>query len=39
MSQTCRYRCIMGTDYYVTNEHLLRPDGATMRRARSSATT
>jgi beta-glucosidase/6-phospho-beta-glucosidase/beta-galactosidase len=27
MNQDVRYRCIMGTDYYVTNEHLLRPDG------------
>jgi beta-glucosidase/6-phospho-beta-glucosidase/beta-galactosidase len=27
MNQTYRFRCIMGTDYYVTNEHLLRPDG------------
>ncbi len=27
MNQTCRFRCIMGTDYYVTNEHLLTPDG------------
>ncbi len=30
MNQTARYRCVMGTDYYVTNEHLLRPDGATV---------
>ncbi|MDB5390005.1 MAG: family 1 glycosylhydrolase [Planctomycetaceae bacterium] len=30
MNQTIRYRCIMGTDYYVTNEHLLRPDGSTV---------
>lgn len=30
MNQTGRFRCIMGTDYYVTNEHLLRPDGSTM---------
>jgi beta-glucosidase/6-phospho-beta-glucosidase/beta-galactosidase len=30
MNQTYRFRCIMGTDYYVTNEHLLRPDGTVM---------
>jgi beta-glucosidase/6-phospho-beta-glucosidase/beta-galactosidase len=24
-----RSRCILGTDYYVTNEHLLQPDGST----------
>jgi len=30
MNQTYRFRCIMGTDYYVTNEHLLTPDGATI---------
>ena len=30
MNQTYRYRCIMGTDYYVTNEHLLKPDGTTI---------
>jgi beta-glucosidase len=30
MNQTYRFRCILGTDYYVTNEHLLRPDGTTM---------
>ncbi len=28
MNQNYRFRCIMGTDYYVTNEHLLRPDGS-----------
>jgi beta-glucosidase len=27
MNQRMRFRCIMGTDYYVTNEHLLLPDG------------
>lgn len=27
MNQNYRFRCIMGTDYYVTNEHLLKPDG------------
>jgi len=27
MGQTLKARCIMGTDYYVTNEHLMRPDG------------
>jgi hypothetical protein len=27
MTQHYRYRCIMGTDYYVTNEHMLKPDG------------
>jgi beta-glucosidase/6-phospho-beta-glucosidase/beta-galactosidase len=30
MNQDYRFRCIMGTDYYVTNEHLLRPDGSTV---------
>jgi beta-glucosidase/6-phospho-beta-glucosidase/beta-galactosidase len=25
-----RSHCIMGTDYYVTNEHILRPDGQTV---------
>ncbi len=30
MNQDARYRCIMGTDYYVTNEHLLKPDGSTI---------
>jgi beta-glucosidase len=29
MNQTLRYRCVMGTDYYVTNEHLLYPAGKT----------
>lgn len=27
MNQRLKYRCIMGTDYYVTNEHLLLPSG------------
>jgi len=27
MSQRMKARCVMGTDYYVTNEHLLKPDG------------
>lgn len=30
MNQNTRFRCVMGTDYYVTNEHLLKPDGATV---------
>ncbi len=30
MNQNIRFRCIMGTDYYVTNEHLLLPDGTTV---------
>jgi beta-glucosidase/6-phospho-beta-glucosidase/beta-galactosidase len=30
MNQNIRFRCIMGTDYYVTNEHLLLPDGSTI---------
>lgn len=29
MNHQLKFRCIMGTDYYVTNEHLLRPDGTT----------
>jgi len=27
MKQNLKFRCIMGTDYYVTNEHWLKPDG------------
>jgi beta-glucosidase/6-phospho-beta-glucosidase/beta-galactosidase len=30
MNQKLKARCIMGTDYYVTNEHLLKPDGTTV---------
>lgn len=30
MNQDYRFRCIMGTDYYITNEHLLKPDGSTV---------
>lgn len=30
MNQDFRFRCIMGTDYYVTNEHLLKSDGTTV---------
>lgn len=30
MNQQYRFRCVMGTDYYVTNEHLLTPEGATI---------
>jgi beta-glucosidase len=30
MNQNYRFRCIMGTDYYVTNEHLLKPDFTTI---------
>ena len=30
MNQEYRFRCILGTDYYVTNEHLLKPDGTTV---------
>lgn len=30
MNHNYRFRCIMGTDYYVTNEHLLLPDGTTV---------
>jgi beta-glucosidase len=29
MNQNFKYRCVLGTDYYVTNEHLLKPDGTT----------
>ncbi len=29
MNQDLKFRCVMGTDYYVTNEHLLRQDGST----------
>jgi beta-glucosidase/6-phospho-beta-glucosidase/beta-galactosidase len=31
--------CVMGTDYYATNEHLGTPTAGRRRRARSSATT
>jgi beta-glucosidase len=30
MNYHYKFRCIMGTDYYVTNEHLLKPDGTTV---------
>jgi beta-glucosidase/6-phospho-beta-glucosidase/beta-galactosidase len=30
MNRNFKFRCVMGTDYYVTNEHLLRPDGSTV---------
>ncbi|HVX86925.1 MAG TPA: family 1 glycosylhydrolase [Phycisphaerae bacterium] len=30
MNQKLKPRCIMGTDYYVTNEHLMKPDGTLM---------
>jgi beta-glucosidase/6-phospho-beta-glucosidase/beta-galactosidase len=30
MTHNYRFRCIMGTDYYVTNEHLLLADGTTV---------
>lgn len=30
MKTRLKFRCIMGTDYYVTNEHLLKPDGNTI---------
>jgi beta-glucosidase/6-phospho-beta-glucosidase/beta-galactosidase len=29
LNQRLRYACIMGNDYYVTNEHLVYPDGNT----------
>lgn len=29
MNQTDRGNCVLGTDYYPLNEHLLRPDGST----------
>jgi beta-glucosidase/6-phospho-beta-glucosidase/beta-galactosidase len=28
MNHQLKARCIMGTDYYVTNEHLMKPDGS-----------
>ena len=31
--------CIMGNDYYVTNEHRVAPTGVLARPARCSATT
>lgn len=30
MNHNYQFRCIMGTDYYVTNEHLLQADGSTI---------
>ncbi|HUP79160.1 MAG TPA: hypothetical protein VM260_11450, partial [Pirellula sp.] len=30
MNQNSRFRCIMGTDYYVTNEHLLTANNMTV---------
>jgi beta-glucosidase len=30
MDQQLKARCIMGTDYYVTNEHLMKPDESIM---------
>ena len=30
MHQHLKFRCIMGTDYYVTNEQLMKPDGTTV---------
>jgi hypothetical protein len=30
MNQNVKFRCVMDTDYYVTNEHLLKPDGSTV---------
>ena len=35
----CSGRCVMGNDYYVTNEHLVARTARSSRRARSSATT
>lgn len=29
MHNASKVRCIMGNDYYITNEHLVRPDGTT----------
>ena len=29
LNQNVRQHCVMGNDYYVTNEHRMRPDGAT----------
>ena len=29
-SATCARHCIMGTDYYITNEHVLRRDGTSI---------
>ena len=34
-----RSHCIMGTDYYITNEHVLRADGRASAPATSTATT
>jgi beta-glucosidase/6-phospho-beta-glucosidase/beta-galactosidase len=30
MNNASVYRCIMGNDYYITNEHLVKADGSTM---------
>ena len=29
INNATRRRCVMGNDYYITNEHLVRPDGST----------
>ena len=34
-----RSHCIMGTDYYITNEHVLRTDGRSIGAGMSTATT
>ena len=40
MSKSLRHYCVMGNDYYWTNEHRVRPDGHDgAERARCSATT
>ena len=37
--QDLKHRCIMGNDYYITNEHRVWPNGHTSRQAKFSATT
>ena len=33
-----RHRCVMGNDYYATNENLVHADGSIAFRAKSSVT-
>jgi hypothetical protein len=38
LNNNLKHHCIMGNDYYQTNEHYVSADGSTRRPARSSAT-
>ena len=39
LDNSLKHHCIMGNDYYVTNEHRCPPTADVSRPARSSATT